>query len=73
MLTFANNIGDSDNIEIKLYDPQKKLLASNYDKKNDKYFKIGYPCNTTGVHYMTFTFKNTTEKCGISVLGFKRS
>jgi len=72
MLTLVNNIGKSDNIEIKLYDPAHKLLVTNYDKKSDKYFPVVYPCKSTGVHYMTFKFSDGSEKCGLSVLGFKR-
>lgn len=72
MLTLVNNLGKSDNIEIKLYDPAHKLLVSNYDKKSKKYFPVVYPCKSTGVHYMTFKFSNSADKCGLSVLGFKR-
>ncbi len=73
MLTFANSMGMSDNIEIKLYSPSKKLVASNYDKKNNKFrANIGYKCAATGVYYMTFKFKDAPTHCGLSVLGFKR-
>ena len=72
MLTIADNTGAAENIEIKLYDPQHKLLASNFDKKSGKFFPIGYPCSTTGVHYMTFKYHGNGNACGLSVLGFKR-
>lgn len=72
MLTLVNNLGQSDNIEVKLYDPTHKLLVTNYDKKSDQYLPVVYPCKSTGVHYMTFKFSKDTEKCGLSVLGFKR-
>ncbi len=72
MLTLVNNLGQSDNIEIKLYDPAHKLLVTNYDKKSNKYFPVVYPCKGTGVHYMTFKFSEGSDKCGLSVLGFKR-
>lgn len=72
MLTFANALGASENIEIKLFDPNKKLLASNHDKKSGRFFPIGYKCKATGVHYMTFKFVENTDVCGLSVLGFKR-
>ncbi len=70
MLNIANNNGEQSNIVIKLYDPNHKLLASN--NKGDVYFPLGYQCKTTGVHYMTFSFKDTPDQCGLSVLGFKR-
>lgn len=72
MLTIADNIGAAENIEIRLYDPQHKLLATNFDKKSGKYFPIGYPCKSTGVHYMTFKYNGNGKACGLSVLGFKR-
>lgn len=72
MLTIADDLGNAENIEIKLYDPQHKMLATNFDKKSGKFFPIGYPCSTTGVHYMTFKYHGTGKACGVSVLGFKR-
>ncbi len=72
MLTIANNLGEADGVEITLYDPTRKKLASNFDKGSGKFFPIGYPCKSTGVHYMTFKFKKGQEPCGLSVLGFKR-
>lgn len=72
MLTFANALGASENIEIKLFDPNKKMLASNYDKKSGRFFPIGYKCKATGIHYMTFKFIENADVCGLSVLGFKR-
>ena len=70
MLTFANNVGKSDNVEITLLDPEGKELAKNMH--GGKYYPIGYACKTTGVHYMKFKFKGTDDHCGLSVLGFKR-
>lgn len=70
MLNTANNAGEPKNIVIKLYDPNHKLIATNV--KGETYFPLGYQCQTTGVHYMTFSFKDTPDLCGLSVLGFKR-
>lgn len=72
MLTTANALGEATDIEIQLFDPSHKLIVSNYDKKNDKYYPINYPCNSTGVHYMKFIFNGKSKDCGLSVLGFKR-
>lgn len=71
MLTMSDNNGTAKDIEIKLYDPNHKLIVSNFDSKSGNYFPIAYPCKATGIHYMTFTLKGD-EKCGLSVLGFKR-
>ncbi len=70
MLTLANSAGEAKGVEITLYDPARKKLVSNFDGTN--YHPIGYPCRATGVHYMTFKFKDGETPCGLSVLGFKR-
>ncbi len=69
MLTIANGDGAAEDIEITLYDPSRKKLASNV--MSGKYIPLGYKCEATGVHYMTFKFAGDS-KCGVSVLGFKR-
>lgn len=70
MLTFANSSGQPSDIEITLYDPAHKKIASNL--VNGQYIPLGYKCTATGVHYMTFKFKDGVPKCGLSILGFKR-
>lgn len=70
MLTMANNEGEADNVQIRLMDPSGKELAKNL--VGGKFYPIGYACKTTGVHYMKFKFDGTDDKCGLSVLGFKR-
>ena len=70
MLTFANSEGNAADIEITLFDPSHKKIASNLI--GGKYIPLGYKCMSTGVHYMTFKFKDGAPKCGLSILGFKR-
>ncbi len=70
MLTFSNANGEAADIEITLFDPTHKKIASNLI--SGKYIPLGYKCMSTGVHYITFKFMNGTDSCGLSVLGFKR-
>jgi hypothetical protein len=70
MLTFANSDGKASDIEITLYDPSHKKIATNFEAGT--YFPLGYKCSSTGVHYMTFKFKSGVTPCGLSILGFKR-
>ncbi len=70
MLTFVNAAGQASDIEITLYDPAHKKIASNLVGGN--YIPLGYKCMATGVHYMTFKLKDGSQKCGLSILGFKR-
>lgn len=71
-LTFANSEGTASDIEITLYDPSHNKIASNFDSNSGHYLPLGYKCTSTGVHYMTFKFKDGTTPCGLSILGFKR-
>lgn len=72
MLTFVDSKGKPQDVEITLYDPERNKLASNFKEETNSYIPLGYQCSTTGVHYMTFKFKNEEIDCGVSVLGFKR-
>lgn len=64
---------ESNKMIIELYDRNKKLIASNYDKTKRKYYpKIAYPCSATGVYYLKYKFKSDSDACGISMLGFSK-
>lgn len=61
----------TDGIIVKLYDSSRNQVASSYVEGS--YLKgLTFPCNTTGIYYITFTFDNSSTYCGGSVLGFKR-
>lgn len=61
----------TDGIVVSLYDSNRNKLVSS--KVNDQYISaIAYPCNTTGIYYIQYTFDESTEFCGGSALGFKR-
>jgi hypothetical protein len=60
-----------DGIIVSLYDSNRRLVTTN--QANGKIFKgVRYSCNSTGIYYITYTFKESTANCGGSVLGFKR-
>lgn len=64
---------ENNNMIVELYDRNKKLIATNYDKTSKKFYpKIGYPCAATGVYYLKYKFKKDAEGCGISMLGFSK-
>ena len=61
----------TDGIVVTMYDSKRQLVSTNYN--NGKFYSgIIYPCNATGIYYITFTFKDSKSFCGGSVLGFKR-
>lgn len=62
---------NTDGIVVTLYDSQRNQVASS--KYNGQYISaIAYPCNTTGIYYIQYTFENSANHCGGSALGFKR-
>jgi len=62
---------NTDGIVVTLYDSNRNKVASS--KVNGQYISaIAYPCNTTGIYYIQYTFDNSTQFCGGSALGFKR-
>ncbi len=62
---------DTDGIVVTMYDSNRKMVATNFVNGNF-YPAIMYPCNATGIYYITFTFEGSANHCGGSVLGFKR-
>lgn len=72
MLILCNKEGAANNIVVTLFDNNRKEIASNYDKKNEKYYPaIAYNCKATGIYYLRFSFNNKPECC-VSVLAFKK-
>lgn len=60
-----------DGIVMNLYDSERNKVGSTLiDGKKQK--GIIYPCESTGIYYITFTFNNSQNYCGGAVLGFKR-
>jgi hypothetical protein len=61
----------TDGIVVSLYDSNRNKVASS--KIGDQFISaIAYPCNTTGIYYIQYTFDGSTTNCGGSALGFKR-
>ncbi|MGB3778224.1 MAG: hypothetical protein WA960_07680 [Tunicatimonas sp.] len=61
----------TDGIVVSLYDSSRKKVGTSFANGN---FNRGiiYPCNATGIYYITFTFDGSSNHCGGAVLGFKR-
>lgn len=66
--------GDEKNrMEVRLYDRDKKLIASNYLSSKKQYFPVlNYKCTATGVYYMEARFKSSKTGCGVVILGFSK-
>jgi hypothetical protein len=69
IISLCDDKGTDSNIEVSLYDSNRKLVSSN--KLNGKiYPAITYNCKSTGIYYMTYSM--VESGCGISILGFKK-
>lgn len=61
----------TDGIVVTIYDSDRNKVASS--KINGQIVNaIAYPCNASGIYYITYTFDGAGGKCGGSALGFKR-
>lgn len=61
----------TDGIVVSLFDSNRNKVATS--KINGQFIQaIAYPCNTTGIYYIQYTFDGSTSNCGGSALGFKR-
>lgn len=62
---------ETDGIIVSLYDSNRNKVATS--KVNGQFISaIAYPCNTTGIYYIQYTFDGSSAYCGGSALGFKR-
>lgn len=72
MLLICGKNNNAQNIIATIFDSSKKEIASNYDKKNDRFYPaFVYNCTVTGIYYMKFTFKERIECCN-GILAFKK-
>jgi len=62
---------NAEGIIVTLYDSKRNKVATN--KVEDQYVSaIAFPCNSTGIYYIQYTFDDAASNCGGSALGFKR-
>jgi hypothetical protein len=62
---------NTDGIVVSLFDSNRNKVATS--KVNGQFISaIAYPCNTTGIYYIQYSFDGSTTNCGGSALGFKR-
>lgn len=71
MINICSPGQSTDGIVVSLYDSNRNKVASS--KINGQFISaIAYPCNTTGIYYIQYTFDGSANYCGGSALGFKR-
>ncbi|MEO8473067.1 MAG: hypothetical protein ABI477_12780 [Chryseolinea sp.] len=71
MINICAATSPTDGIIVSLFDSNRNKVASS--KVNGQFIAaIAYPCNTTGIYYIQYSFDGSTGYCGGSALGFKR-
>ncbi len=71
MINVCGSGGANDGIVVSLYDSKRNIVGSNVHN-GQQLAAFVYPCNTTGIYYITYTFDGSKAFCGGSALGFKR-
>jgi len=71
LLSICAGGDNTDGIVVTMYDSNRRKVGSNL-VNGTLHSAFIYPCNATGIYYLTFTFNGSTKYCGGSVLGFKR-
>jgi len=71
MINICSTGENTDGIVVSLFDSNRNKVATS--KVNGQFISaIAYPCNTTGIYYIQYSFDGSTNNCGGSALGFKR-
>lgn len=71
MINICASGAETDGIVVSLFDSNRNKVATS--KVNGQFISaIAYPCNTTGIYYIQYSFDGSTSYCGGSALGFKR-
>ena len=70
-LNICNEGEGTDGIVVTMYDSKRQIISTNFT--NGKFYPgLIYPCNATGIYNITYTFQQSQNNCGGSVLGFQR-
>lgn len=71
MINICTAAAGTDGIVVSLFDSNRNKVTTS--KINGQFIQaIVYPCNTTGIYYIQYTFDGSANYCGGSALGFKR-
>ena len=71
MINICAEGSETDGIVVSLFDSNRNKVATS--KVNGQFISaIAYPCNTTGIYYIQYSFDGSANYCGGSALGFRR-
>jgi hypothetical protein len=71
VVRIASQDGGFHGIVVSLYDEKRNEIITS--SVNNKFFNgWTFKCKTTGIYYLSFTFRDSQSYCGGAVMGFKR-
>ncbi len=71
MINLCGEGANADGIVVSIYDSKRQKVGTSV-YKGQRATAMAYPCNSTGIYYITYTFDGSNKYCGGSALGFKR-
>ena len=71
MINVCGADGNTDGIVVSLYDSNRNKVGESIHN-GQALSAFVFPCSTTGIYYISYSFNNSTAYCGGSALGFKR-
>ena len=72
MINLCSADEGTDGIIVSLFDARRNRIATSIiDGQFAK--AIAFPCNTTGIYYISYSFEGSKSHCGGSALGFSKS
>lgn len=60
-----------DGIVINLFDSKRNRVATS-SMEGQLLRAIAFPCNSTGIYYISYSFEGSSQYCGGSALGFSK-
>jgi len=65
--------GEAQGIILSIYDSNRNLIVTNFDKVNNKFYhEFHFENKKTGIYYMDWTFDHSKSYCASGVIGFKK-
>lgn len=72
MINLCGQDGGTDGLIVSLFDSRRNQVATS--SIGGQFAKaIAFPCNTTGIYYISYSFQGSSLHCGGSALGFSKS
>lgn len=74
LLEICEVADNSSNFQVTIYDSEGNFVATNYDKKKQKYYSdLGFYCQKTAVYYILFKYDSIKDlqDCSLVILTYK--